>query len=151
MARQRSCAVLAKGLRRWDERLRVRRGLPMVFLVAAISMIVILVGSYGIASPAGLVSFTRKWQGQLGVWVGAPIRIVFGVALWRTASSSRTPAAFEVLGVISLLSGIALPIIGAERLTKLISWWSEQPATFIRGWSAVAVALGVFLFWAGTA
>jgi len=122
----------------------------MAFLVATFSTIMVLIGSYGIASPAGLVSFIRRWQGQLGVWMGAAIRIVFGVALWRSASSSRTPVAFEVLGVIALLSGIALPIIGAARLTKLISWWSEQPSTFIRGWSAVAVALGVFLFWAGT-
>ena len=123
----------------------------MAFLVATFSMIMVLIGSYGIASPAGLVSFTRKWQGQLGIWMGAASRIVFGVALWRSASSSRTPAAFQFLGVISLFSGIALPIIGEVRLAKLISWWSEQPSTFIRGWSVVAVALGVFLFWAGTA
>jgi hypothetical protein len=123
----------------------------MAFLVAAFAVIMVFMGSYGIASPAGLVSFARKWQGQLGVWTGAAIRLVFGVALWGSAPSSRTPTAFEVLGVISLLSGIALPIIGAERVTKLISWWSEQPSTFIRGWSAVGIALGVFLFRSATA
>lgn len=119
----------------------------MAFLVAVFSMIMVFIGSYGIASPAGLVSFVRKWQGQRGVWTGTASRIVFGVALWRSASSSHTPAVLEVLGVISLISGIALPFIGAERLTKLISWWSGQSSTFIRGWSAVAIALGVFLFW----
>lgn len=119
----------------------------MGFLVLVFSMIMVVMGTYGITSPAGLVSFTRKWEGQLGLWIGAASRIVFGVALWRSAPSSHTPAALEVFGAIALISGIALPFIGVERLSKIISWWSAQSSTFIRGWSAVAIALGAFLFW----
>jgi hypothetical protein len=119
----------------------------MTFLVVLFSMTMVLIGAYGIASPAGLVLFLRRWQGQLGIWVGTASRVIFGVALWSAAPSSRAPAVLEVLGAISLFSGVALPFIGASRLTKLISWWSERSPTFHRGWSAAAIAVGAFLFW----
>lgn len=123
----------------------------MIFLVVVLSILMVAVGAYGMASPDGLVSFARKWQGQRGVWLGALIRIVLGVALWASAPSSHTPTFLEVLGVISLISGIALLWIGAERLTELISWWSGQSSSFRRGWAAMAVALGAFLLWSTAA
>jgi len=123
----------------------------MGFVVVVFSILMVFIGAYGIATPAGLVSFVRKWQGQLGVWTAAAIRIVFGIALWSSAPSSRTPAVFQVLGVISFLSGLALPFIGAEGLARLIAWSSGQSSTFLRGWSAVAIALGVFLAWSSAA
>jgi len=119
----------------------------MAFLVALLSIIMVLIGAYGLASPGGLVSFTQMWKGQRGVWMGAAIRIAFGVSLWGAAPTSHTPKVFQVFGVISLLSGILLPFIGAERLSQLISWWSRLGSTIIRGWSALAIALGVFFFW----
>jgi hypothetical protein len=123
----------------------------MASLVAIFSVMTVFVGLLGIASPARLVSFIQVWKGQLGVWTGAAIRVLFGVALWRSAPSSQTPGVFQFLGVTSFLSGVALPILGAERVAKLISWWSELPAGFIRAWSAAAIALGLFLLWSSTA
>jgi hypothetical protein len=119
----------------------------MASLVILFSITMILIGAYGIASPGGLASFVRSWEGPLGVWVGSATRILLGVALWSAAPSSRAPAVLKILGVVSLLSGIALPFIGASRLTRLISWWSGKSPTFHRGWSAAAVAVGAFLFW----
>jgi hypothetical protein len=119
----------------------------MAFLVLIFATIMMGIGTYGIASPPGVVSFARRWQGQVGVWVAAGSRILLGIALWSAAPSSRTPGVFEVLGAISLLSGIALPFIGAERLSRIIAWWSGQPSSLIRGWCSVGLAAGLFLFW----
>lgn len=123
----------------------------MGFLVLIFSMTMAVIGAYGLASPAGLASFARRWEGQLGLWIGATVRILFGVALWRKAPSSHTPAVLEGVGAIALISGMVLPLVGVERLSKLISWWSGQSSTFIRGWSVVAIALGLFLFWSAAA
>jgi len=123
----------------------------MTFLVVLFALTMVSIGGYGIASPAGLVAFVRRWQGQPGVWIGAAVRVVFGFALWSAGPSSRTPALFAVLGVISLVSGIALPFIGAARLAQLISWWSGRSTTFLRTWSAAASAVGVLLLWSITA
>ena len=119
----------------------------MAFLVLIFATIMVGIGAYGIASPPGVVSFARIWQGQLGVWIGAGSRVLFGIASWSAAPASRTPGVLEVLGAISLLSGIALPFIGAERLSRIIAWGSRQPSSFIRGWSSVGLAFGLFLFW----
>jgi hypothetical protein len=123
----------------------------MIFLVMLLALTMVSIGGYGIASPAGLVAFVRRWQGQPGVWIGAAVRIVFGFALWSAGPSSRTPAVFAVLGVISVVSGIALPLLGAERLTQLVSWWSSRSSTFHRTWSAAALVVGMLLLWSTTA
>jgi hypothetical protein len=122
----------------------------MTFLVVLFAVIMVSIGGYGIASPEGLVAFVRRFEGQPGVWIGAAVRIVFGFALWRAGPSSRTPAVLGVLGMISLVSGIALPFIGAERLTRLVAWWSGRSAVFLRTWSAAAIAVGILLFWSTT-
>src|SRR5215472_2309868 len=122
----------------------------MTFLVVLFALIMISIGGYGIASPEGLVSFVRRFERQPGVWIGAAARIVFGFALWSAGPSSRTPTVLAVLGAISVVSGIALPFIGAERLTRLVSWWSGRSATFLRAWSAAAIAVGILLLWSTT-
>jgi hypothetical protein len=122
----------------------------MTFIVVLFALIMISIGGYGIASPEGLVSFVRRFEGQPGVWIGAAARIVFGFALWSAGPSSRTPTVLAVLGAISVVSGIALPFIGAERLTRLVSWWSGRSAIFLRTWSAAAIAVGILLFWSTT-
>jgi len=108
------------------------------------SLLIIAAGSYGVASPASLVALARFFATGPLVWVASALRLAFGVALWLAASSSWTPTAFHVLGAVSLLSGIALPVLGSQRLAAFVQWWTEQPAWFVRLGCGLALALGVF-------
>jgi len=54
------------------------------------------------------------------------------------------------LGLLLISSGVALPVVGFERIKKWSAWWLEKPGGAIRGWSLLAILLGALLVWAGT-
>jgi len=119
----------------------------MGFVVSGFALAVLVVGAMGVASPAALLSFARRWQTSPGIWAAAGFRIAFGVAAWSAAPASRTPVVLQVLGVVSIVSGMALPLLGLSRFAAVVSWWERRSAGCKRAWAGVACAFGVFLLW----
>jgi hypothetical protein len=118
-----------------------------ILIVGAVSVLVIGLGLWGIASPAGLLGFTRRWQSKTGFWVAFAFRLLFGGALWLVAPSSRMPLGIQVLAAATVISGLALPLMGYSRYLSLLSWWSGRSPGFVRAWCCAALAVGVFIFW----
>jgi hypothetical protein len=48
---------------------------------------------------------------------------------------------------VSVVSALALPLVGVSRFKSMLSWWSSQSPGFMRVWLAVAVVVGVFILW----
>lgn len=117
-------------------------------IIVAVAAFVVLLGAYGLAAPAGLVDFIKNWRSGTGLLAAAALRLIFGVALWVGAPASRVPLAFQVLGTVSILAGIVLPLMGSSRFESLLNWWLGQSAVFVRLWSLIALIFGGFLFWA---
>ena len=120
----------------------------MVFLAMALSVLLIGFGLWGVVSPATLLAFLSRWQTREGLWAGAAIRLIFGLALWFAAPLSRFPTTLQVVGVISVVAGIAVPFIGLARFKSMVAWWLNKPPSFTRVWAVVTLALGVFFVWA---
>lgn len=119
----------------------------MGFVVSGFALAILIIGALGLANPEALTSFVRRWQTAHGMWVAAGFRCAFGVAAWLAASSSRAPLALQVLGVVLVLSGIALPLLGRSRFVAILSWWERRSAAFKRAWAGVAVVCGGLLLW----
>ena len=120
----------------------------MVFLAMALSVLLIGFGFWGILKPASLLAFLSRWQTREGLWAGAAFRLIFGLALWSAAPLSRFPAILQVVGVIFVVAGIAMPFIGLARFKRMVVWWLQKPPAFTRVWAAVTLALGGFFVWA---
>lgn len=105
-----------------------------------------LVGLVALAAPSritgGAIQFFSTRGGLL---FGAGFRIVFGIALWFSAPSSSAPLAFRILGVVLVASGLSMPLIGPERLARLMRWFVGLGPAVMRIWGVVAVAFGVWL------
>lgn len=121
------------------------------YIVVAVSLIAAGAGAFGFASPAGMIRFVLTWQSKSGLWAASAIRLAFGIALWAAAAGSRFPATLKVLGVLSVASSVALPLMGVSRFKSILAWWSRQTPVFMRIWSAAAVLMGLFLIWSVTA
>ena len=78
------------------------------------------------------------------------VRIGFGIALVLAAPSTRLPGFVWTFGLLLIFSGVALPIVGFERIKTWSAWWLEKPGGAIRGWSLLVILLGALLLWAGT-
>ena len=122
----------------------------MSFVVAGFSLAIMAIGALGLASPEALMAFVRRWQTPVGIWAAAGFRVAWGVAGWLAAPSARTPIVLQILGAVSVMSGIALPTVGLSRFAAIISWWERRSARFKRAWAGVACAFGGFLLWSVT-
>ncbi len=120
----------------------------MVVVVAVCAFLITVLGLWGMLSPAGLLSFVARWQFRWELWIGALLRLVFGLALWFVAPVSRFPAVLQALGVVSIIAGGALPFMGVARFQALVTWWCAQPPGFTQVWAASAAAVGLFVLWA---
>jgi hypothetical protein len=116
-------------------------------IVIAVSILIVGLGLWGVASPAGLLVFARRWQSKTGFWAAFALRLLFGGALWWVAPSSRVPPAIQVLAAAVVISGLALPLMGYTRYLSLLSWWAGRSPGFVRAWCCAALALGIFILW----
>ncbi len=112
-----------------------------------LSLIVAAMGLLGVASPGMLISVVRRLASPAGVYAAAVIRLIMGLALYLSAPVSRIPHAVRTLGDITLAAGAITPFFGPDRFRTLLAWWSAQGPAFIRAWSLVAVAFGLFTAW----
>jgi hypothetical protein len=120
----------------------------MSLLAALVGLLILALGALGVVSPARLLALVARSQSQRGLYFIAAIRVVIGVALVLAAAGSRAPAFLRILGVISVLAGLATPFFGVHRFQAILSWWSLRPAVVLRLWCLVVVLLGGAIVWA---
>ena len=120
----------------------------MGLIVRAFAVLFISLGLWGLIAPAMLLAFISGWQTRGGLWAGAILRLLFGLAVWSVAARSRFPTTLQVLALIAVVAGVALPFIGLDRFNRIVAWWSRQPLRFTRAWAVFLIALGVFIVWA---
>jgi hypothetical protein len=122
----------------------------MTFVALALSLCVAALGALGIVSPLRLVEFFRLFQSPTGLYAAAAFRVALGAALFFAAPASRAPETIRILGIIILVAGLVTPMVGLERLRRIIDWWSMRGPTFTRIWAGVALAFGLLLAYAVT-
>ena len=120
----------------------------MAFVAVAISGLIAVLGALGAFAPEALLDIVRGFENPAGLYVAAGIRIVFGLALFFAAPTSRVPRTVRVVGVVIFVAGLITPLIGLERFTSLLEWWSSVGFGFIRTAAAANFAVGLLLAYA---
>lgn len=119
----------------------------MAIALAIFSLVIVLLSAYGAFRPSVLTSFVRGFMAGPGLWVAVVARLILALLLWFSAPLSHTPVTFQVLAIIALIAAIALPIIGTQRILKLLDWVVSWRQSVIRLWSLLGVGFGGFLLW----
>jgi hypothetical protein len=121
----------------------------MRIAVAAVGLVVFMLGVLGVARPQALIGLVdRPWRSRGGLYLAVVVRIALGILLLAAASSTRFPWTVGALGIVSLAAAVAMPFLGYERLRKFIEWWLVRGDGFVRAWSLVACLFGAFLIYA---
>jgi hypothetical protein len=119
--------------------------------VAAIGVVIGVVGAIGVVSPTillspaidGLKSSPRRIYGL------AVVRLVIGVILVVAASSTAFPTLVMFIGAVFILRAAMIPLLGLDRTRSLIEWLQGRSSLVTRLlFLAGVVPLGVFLVWA---
>lgn len=120
----------------------------MAIALAIFAIIFIAMSAYGVTLPLKLTSFVRRFMlNPGGIWGAVVVRLLLAALLWFAAPDSHTPTTLRVLALLVLLAAVALPIIGAARLIKLIDYFASWPPMVIRLQCLFGIAIGAFLLW----
>jgi hypothetical protein len=118
--------------------------------VLVFGIVIALIGLLGSFRPKPIRTLVGSFRSTGMLYFAATIRIVLGIVLLLAAPSCRFTIALYVLGVLTLFSGLVLPILGKARFAALIGWWLALSDTTIRATMILAVVLGTFLILAAS-
>jgi len=112
------------------------------------AVFVLLMCTWGVLVPTRMSAFATRWANQKGLWVAAALRLTFGIALWFAAPASHAPLFLQILGIVTILAGVSLPMVGVGRFKALIEWGMERSPIVVRVWCLFGIALGGAILWA---
>ena len=131
----------------------------VVFVVgAAVSVLCI----WGMVVPEKLIRLVRRvLDRKSGIYVAVGSRLLLGGALILSASGSKFPLIFNIIGVLALVGASVVAFIaaaaagdrgvvafiGRARLAAIIDWFARFPPAAIRTWLLFGFAFGVFMLY----
>ncbi len=121
----------------------------MVLVALAMCVLVAVFGAVGVVYPEVLVGVIRAvFETPTRLYVAAGIRVVFGVALFFAAPTSRAPRTPRALGVVIFVAGLTMPVFGVEFFRSLVDEWLALGPGFHRAWGISALVFGALLAYA---
>jgi uncharacterized membrane protein YgdD (TMEM256/DUF423 family) len=102
-----------------------------------------------LVAPERLKRMLRVFLDKQGLSLAVGIRIVVGILFLLAASETRAPSFITAMGILFLLTGVAIPFIGRARIDRLVNWWLQRPDWVLRTWAVAAGALGGVFVWCG--
>jgi hypothetical protein len=120
----------------------------MTLIALILCLFITAVAAVGVVSPPRLLGVLRKTEKIRGLIILGVLRVVLGIALIFSAPTSRAPELIGIVGVIVIIRGVTLPLIGVDRVRRLLEWVSAKGPGFLRGWALLAMGIGVWLLYA---
>ncbi len=119
----------------------------MAITLAIFSGMLVALSLYGVVLPLKLTALVRCFMVGPGLLGAVAARLLLAVLLWFSAPVAHTPTTFKFLAILVVVVAVALPLVGAERVLKLIEKMASWPSFAIRLQCVLGVAFGAFLLW----
>ncbi len=118
-------------------------------VVGFFGLLILGASIWGIVAPRALVRgvfsvVEKPWALTFAV----AVRIVLGLALVLVARFTRFPNALYTLGGLVLVAAVAIPIVGRERIERLVRWVASWPDNAMRAYLLIGVAFGALMVYA---
>ena len=120
----------------------------MLTIVLIIGILILLVGIAVMLQPGSLRKLLHNFLKREWLIPATLIRVVAGIIFLLAAPGSRSPILLQILGVVFVLAGVAIPLLGKMKIEALANWWLARPDTMLRAWAGVAALFGIVIIWA---
>ena len=122
----------------------------MRFVVAALGVLVLLLGLLGLAAPGRFRALFAGMTSQTRFLAAIYLRVGLGVFLWIVADELRFPYVMRIIAAISLFAAVAILIMGREHLNQLVDWWLARSDGLMRVSTLFVALFGGFLVYVAT-
>ena len=117
------------------------------WFVTGFGVVVLWIGAWAVIDPRALEQFAEPFLTPTGLWMAVALRLAIGLLMIMAAAGSRLPTTLRVLGALIFLSGLALPVVGLDRMVSIATWGAAQSDLTLRLVGLVVAALGGFVIW----
>jgi hypothetical protein len=117
----------------------------MAFLGFLVGVFIALGGVAAFVHPETVDQAIEVLHAPMALYVDALTRIVVGIVILRGAPVSRVPMTLHIFGVALIVSGMFMPMLGAENYR----WFVDFKLGLIRHlWAVMALIFGALLAYA---
>ena len=115
--------------------------------VLVVGLLLATTGCLTFALPGRLRALLEWFTVSNRVLLAVLGRLALGLVLLLGAYTTRWPAVAIALGLVFLAGGAAIPVLGEERVGRIVAWWLGRSDWALRSWSAVVFAVGGLVIW----
>lgn len=119
----------------------------MLILVKLIGLLIVAMGIIFLLSPKVLKQYIAFWKQGKKIYALGVLRLLIGVVFLLTASQCRLVGVILTLGILILLKGIAIFVLGLEKIKSMLDWWGRKSPLVFRLLSLVALAIGALILY----
>lgn len=121
----------------------------MELIVSLVGAVIFGIGVFGVLRPTevGTLLTGAAPNSLFNFAIGA--RLVIGVLFIAVAPATRIPNVIYIIGGLSILAAVLLPVLGQRRFDMILVWVASRPPIALRLWSLMAALVGGFLVYAG--
>lgn len=119
----------------------------MVVFIRLIGICVIALGIIFLLNPNMMKEYMAFWTKGKRIYIGASLSIMIGILLLLSASQCRFFWVIAIAGILALIKGIALFVLGPEKLKTKINWWTKRSAIVLRILAFIVLVIGVLLIY----
>jgi hypothetical protein len=121
----------------------------MTALVVLVGLVIAGIATAFLAEPGRLRALLRVLLHKRWLQALTALRILLGMLFVIAARDTRLPLLVLTVGILFIVAGVAIPLLGEERVQGFAGWWRARSDTTLRLWAALAALLGCLLVWAG--
>ncbi|MFH1836768.1 MAG: hypothetical protein ABH862_01460 [Candidatus Omnitrophota bacterium] len=120
----------------------------MVILVKLFGMLAAAAGIIFTLKPDILKRYIEFWKRIKRLRIGGIISILFGIIFLMAASQCKWVLFIQVLGIWAIIKGVLLLTLGEKVMNSYFAYWENKPASVIRYFSLIIIAIGVLVLYA---
>jgi uncharacterized protein YjeT (DUF2065 family) len=117
-------------------------------IVKLLGIVMVVVGVINFLKPNLVKKCVDFLVKEKWIYVGAILCFIIGIIFLSAASQCAIPWIVLLLGVISLAKGVAIFVLGQNKIKSILDSLLKKPANTLRGFALIKIAVGVIIIYA---
>jgi len=119
----------------------------MLIMPKLIALLMMAAGVIFLVNPKAMKNYLEFWLQGSRMRKGGVVNLIIGIVLLIAAPQCNVPIVITLMGIISLIKGVALFKFGLEKAKAMAVKWRDKPQGQVRLFALLPIVLGLLLLW----